>query len=173
MTHEYFIWKARTVLSAADGDPEVAGPLADWAEAAKAVGDRRVGVIVAEDGRLLAETRFSGGPVGAHYVRSTVVEEVRRYVVKLEVGLALGQIGKAAGMQVIHVRYSEVCEGPGKDAIPAADGVWTTADVASRLGIQQGTVRAYAARGEMPAPDGQFGRTPWWWGATIRTWRPR
>lgn len=50
---------------------------------------------------------------------------------------------------------------------------WTTADVAEYLGIGESTVRAYAARGRMPAPDGRLGRTPWWRPATIREWRPR
>jgi hypothetical protein len=48
---------------------------------------------------------------------------------------------------------------------------WTTADVAEHLGVAVGTVRSYAARGQMPPPDGVLGRTPWWWAATIRGWQ--
>ncbi len=47
---------------------------------------------------------------------------------------------------------------------------WTTAEVAAHLGVSVGTVRAYSSRGQMPAPDGRLGRTPWWWAETIRAW---
>lgn len=38
-------------------------------------------------------------------------------------------------------------------------------DVAEAWGVQPGTVRAYAARGQTPAPDGRVGDTvqPWTW----------
>lgn len=52
------------------------------------------------------------------------------------------------------------------------DDRWTTADVAAYLDVKESTVRGYAARGQMPAPDGRLGRTPWWRPATIKTWRP-
>lgn len=54
------------------------------------------------------------------------------------------------------------------------DEQWTPAEVATYLGWR-GTkgVSAYLARGRMPAPDGRLGRTPWWWAATIKAWRPR
>lgn len=48
---------------------------------------------------------------------------------------------------------------------------WTTTDVANHLGITPATVRAYAARHQMPPPDGRLGRTPWWWSTTITTWQ--
>lgn len=47
---------------------------------------------------------------------------------------------------------------------------WTVADVAAHLEVAESTVRAYLARGQMPAPDGRLGRTPWWRPATIRGW---
>lgn len=50
---------------------------------------------------------------------------------------------------------------------------WTTPDVAAYLGVGDSTVSAYRSRRQMPAPDGQVGRTPWWWEATIRAWRPQ
>lgn len=50
---------------------------------------------------------------------------------------------------------------------------WTIAEVAEHLGVATSTVRAYAARGQMPPPDGRLGRTPWWRADTIRAWRPR
>jgi hypothetical protein len=53
---------------------------------------------------------------------------------------------------------------------------WTTAHVATYLGITRSAVRTYAARGDMPAPDSHFGRTMVWKPRTIRNWhagRPR
>lgn len=47
----------------------------------------------------------------------------------------------------------------------------TTADVAALLGVTPATVRSYAARGDMPPPDGHLGRTPWWKPRTIEQWR--
>lgn len=52
------------------------------------------------------------------------------------------------------------------------DDPWTVGDVADYLDVRTSTVRAYVARGQMPAPDGRIGRTPWWRAATIRGWRP-
>lgn len=49
---------------------------------------------------------------------------------------------------------------------------WTTQDVADYLGVKPGTIRAYMAREQMPAPDGHLGRAPWWWSTTVQRWRP-
>lgn len=52
----------------------------------------------------------------------------------------------------------------------------TTSDVAALLGVRVGTVSAYRARGQMPAPDKTLGRTHLWHKQTIDTWnrgRPR
>ncbi len=50
---------------------------------------------------------------------------------------------------------------------------WTTADIAAYLDVKPATIHAYRSRGQMPPPDGMLGRTPWWYAATIHTWRPR
>jgi hypothetical protein len=53
---------------------------------------------------------------------------------------------------------------------------WTTSDVARFLDVAPSTIRAYAARGQMPAADRRIGREPVWRPATIRKWerqRPR
>lgn len=58
---------------------------------------------------------------------------------------------------------------------------WTTADVLAYLKsvgvpISDTTWRAYVARGQAPAPDRLFGRSPAWLPSTIRDWqasRPR
>jgi predicted DNA-binding transcriptional regulator AlpA len=53
---------------------------------------------------------------------------------------------------------------------------WTTRDVASYLEVSPSTIRAYVARGQMPAADRRIGREPVWRPATIRKWqsqRPR
>ena len=38
MTHPYFTAKAQDAFSQAGGDPDKAGPLAEWAEQAKRIG---------------------------------------------------------------------------------------------------------------------------------------
>lgn len=48
--------------------------------------------------------------------------------------------------------------------------LYTTADVAATLGVTASTVRAYAARGQMPAPTGRVGRTPYWTPEVIEPW---
>lgn len=49
-------------------------------------------------------------------------------------------------------------------------GELTIADVATRLGVRESTVRAYMARGQMPAPSGRLGRTPYWRPRDIEPW---
>jgi predicted DNA-binding transcriptional regulator AlpA len=48
--------------------------------------------------------------------------------------------------------------------------LYTTARVAEALGIAESTVRAYTARGQMPAPSGHVGRTPYWTPEDIEPW---
>lgn len=53
---------------------------------------------------------------------------------------------------------------------------WMTEDVAAFLGVSTSTVRAYAAREQIPPPDRMFGRSPGWKPRTIQGWhagRPR
>jgi predicted DNA-binding transcriptional regulator AlpA len=59
---------------------------------------------------------------------------------------------------------------------PLPEDWWTTSDVARFLGISSSTVRAYAAREQMPKADRRIGREPVWRPDTIREWheqRPR
>jgi predicted DNA-binding transcriptional regulator AlpA len=61
-------------------------------------------------------------------------------------------------------------------AEPLPDDWWTTRDVAAFLGVAPSTIRAYAARGQMPRADRRIGREPVWRPETIRHWhsqRPR
>lgn len=56
-------------------------------------------------------------------------------------------------------------------AAVGVDPAWAVEDVARHLGVVPKTIHAYRARGQMPDPDGQVGRTPWWHASTIRAWR--
>lgn len=47
----------------------------------------------------------------------------------------------------------------------------TLKEIAESLGLSPSTVSAYRARGRMPAPDLQYGRTPLWKVSTVRAWR--
>lgn len=46
----------------------------------------------------------------------------------------------------------------------------TIEDVAFIWGIKPRSVSGYLSRGQMPAPDGRTGRTPWWHESTITGW---
>lgn len=48
---------------------------------------------------------------------------------------------------------------------------WGVAEVAAHWNVQPVTVRSYLSRGQMPAPDGRIGTTPWWHPATITGWK--
>lgn len=47
---------------------------------------------------------------------------------------------------------------------------WTMQDIAAELGLAPSTVWAYRTRGQMPAPTGMVGRTPYWDAADIEPW---
>lgn len=124
--HPYFVAKASEWMRRAGGDPARAGDLARWAQIAWHAGRsadgapdhtggfRYRGVLIAEDGTLLAETRRCGRKRGpkADYVdlgdlRRLTGTDVGPHVVDM----ALGRIRRAVGQPVAHVRFSEVCEG--------------------------------------------------------------
>ena len=114
---DYFDAKARQVFARADGDPELAGELADWARQARANPecDRRCGVIVTQTGHVVAHTTHipatpSSG--GVTYLCGDGPEGGR------ELGLGMAALRRLHGCAVIHVRYSEVCVGAGRFARP-------------------------------------------------------
>lgn len=47
----------------------------------------------------------------------------------------------------------------------------TSTQVAELLGVSPKTITSYKARGQMPKPDRQYGRTPLWRYSTIEAWR--
>lgn len=112
MTHPYFVEQARARMHRAGGDPGHSAALAEWAEAAHAENDSRRGVVVAEDGELIAETiRVVDERTGAS-ATYVVTEDAERWQLRpTEVGLALGALRRATGKRLIHVRMSEVCTG--------------------------------------------------------------
>jgi hypothetical protein len=122
MTHGYFTDKARAVIGRAGGDPDTAGALAEWAEEAKRIGDPRRGVIVAEDGSLVAATRYyreHSDRAGASYVEKA---DARRWGLHVEeTGMAIGELHRITGKQLIHVTMPEMCRGAGR-SVPQVDG---------------------------------------------------
>ena len=125
-THPYFTAKARAWMVAAGGDPDNADALARWAQiawyAARTVSGapdrahrfRYRGVIIGEDGTLLAETRRCGRKRGltADYVD---LGDLRRLTGTDDgphvLDMAMARIRRAVGQPVAHVRFSDVCEG--------------------------------------------------------------
>lgn len=114
MTHPYFTAKARECFSQAGGDPDNAGALATWAEEAKQIGDSRRGVIVAEDGELLAETRHYPATMSTPGVTYITKADAQRYgLIVEEVGMAAA-LSHITGRRTIHVTMSQVCTGAGR-----------------------------------------------------------
>lgn len=112
----YFTSKARDVFARAEGDPDQADRLAVWAQDAKQQGDMRRGVIVAEDGELIAGTRmYTGAGGGGPIVWYVDAEDAHRYgLTATEVGLATSALHRILGRRVIHVAAREICTGPGR-----------------------------------------------------------
>jgi hypothetical protein len=108
MTHPYFTAKAQALFITKGGDPDNAGALAAWAEQAKANPTPGRGVIVTEDGELIAET-LNNPRAWATYVADA---DAKRWDLwATELGMAMGTLTKASGKSVIHVRESDVTSG--------------------------------------------------------------
>ena len=117
--HGYFVDKARAVFTRAGGNPDLSGTLAEWAQVAHGIGNSRRGVIVAEDGTLLAETAHTPATAsspGATYVTRVLVDIPRldeRWVANSAIDLAIGTLQRVTGQGVCHVKYGDVCQGAG------------------------------------------------------------
>lgn len=111
MTHPYFATKARTAFAAAGGDPDKAGPLSAWAESARHRQPQPHGVLVAADGKLLAETTHVEGR-GATYIHAALTPEARE-LEEWEVGLAVHRCPKLIGQGAAEIRVSQLCYGTG------------------------------------------------------------
>lgn len=48
--------------------------------------------------------------------------------------------------------------------------LWTMPDIAARLGVAHETVRSWLYRGQLPAPSGRVGQSPWWAPEVIEPW---
>jgi hypothetical protein len=108
MTHPYFVAKATYVLRAAGGEP-ISEELAAWAEKARQNDDSRSGAVVTPRGDVVAVTRYiptcpEGGATYVTGVSSPCLE----YLMNIEVGLAMARMK----VEVVHIRYSQVCQGP-------------------------------------------------------------
>lgn len=110
---DYFVLKAREVIARAQGDPDTAGPLAEWARHAKEHGDDRDGVLVAESGRLIAHTRHrlaTNATPGETRVVEALTEDAGPLVGE-HLDSAVAKARRVVGEQVIHVKRSQVCSG--------------------------------------------------------------
>lgn len=137
----YHLDRARAVITRAGGDPDIAGPLARWAASIQGTQDMAAGVILGQDGTILAHTRRGGRPVAAAYV-TEVTDPANADLVRLEAGLAAAALARTTGQGTIQVTYSDVCTGPGLPRMPGHElrriretlGL-TQPDLARRLGL--------------------------------------
>lgn len=121
--HPYFLDKAREVFRKAGGDPDSSTELARWAEAAKAgeparaaAGEPQPGIVVAQDGTLVATTTWRQANIGARYYVDEIlvpcVDEDRKRMTGYAVRDHMPGLGKLVGGQpCIEVRYWEICTG--------------------------------------------------------------
>lgn len=101
--------KCRDVFAAAGGDPNNAGPLVEWSIRNSPSRDWERGVIVTEEGQLVAETRYHRS-AGATYVTD---EDKKRYRLSGSlVSRAVGQLQRQLETRCIHVKLSQVYGGP-------------------------------------------------------------
>lgn len=107
--HPYFTDKARAVFTQAGGDPDNAGPLAAWAQAARPSNDRLRGVIIAATGEILAQTRHARDRVGASYI-TAVTHDSDSHLINTVVDLGTAALTRRHG-QALHVTFSTVCLG--------------------------------------------------------------
>lgn len=154
--HGYYADKAAVALARAGGDSDVAGPLAAWAEAQARIGsDPSVGVLVAEDGLLLAETQHTSGPgePGGSYVTKVLISDALM-VKGVPVDLACADMRNLLGMGVTHVKISDVTHGSGEYAREVLARV--KADVAARAAADEKRLIT-AAREALAAGRGERG----------------
>ena len=62
-------------------------------------------------------------------------------------------------------------EGANTEVLNTTSTYLTSKQIAELLGVSPKTISAYKARGQMPKPDNQYGRTPLWKYSTIKEWR--
>lgn len=123
MASKYFEAQAADVFGQAGGDPANSRPLATWAEDARVNRDwRRLGVIVAQDGTLIAETIRLNVLVGVSvtYVTDVLVDlpdpgDVDGTILDL----ACGAIRQQIAMPIIHVPAWQVCSGRSRGIVRA------------------------------------------------------
>ena len=120
MTHPYFVAKARDFMRRAGAAPDVdITGIARWAQIAYLASQaghprvRRRGIIVGEDGSVLAETRLSGKGPGPHvfHVDRPDLKRITGHDGPSYLGLATGAIHQATGLRVVHATFSDLCEG--------------------------------------------------------------
>ena len=123
MSHKYFRAQADDMFAQAGGDPANAGPLAAWAENTRLHRDwQRLGVIVAYDGTLIAETVRLNIMVGitAVYVVDLLVElPDPEDVDGVLLDLAVASIRRQLGAPVIHVPAWSTCSGRSRGVVCA------------------------------------------------------
>jgi hypothetical protein len=103
--HPYYTAKARACLAKHGVALDNVDQLAAWAQDHR--DDTAVhGVIVGVDGEIMATTVHQENAI---YVDD---EGIKRWgLLPHELGFALGQIKRAAGRDVVHIRRSELCTG--------------------------------------------------------------
>lgn len=108
----YYLTRAATALREAGAPTADPTEIATWAqETARTDRRARAGIVVDQQGRILAETRRHGRDVQAWYVVRLADGIDQRWVLDTEVSLAMGGIRQQTGRPVIHLSWWDVGSG--------------------------------------------------------------
>lgn len=102
---------ARRVMDCAGGDPERADALAAWGQEVHQAGDVDARAVLARDGTIVVRARLNHGRVQVVYVTRDHDAQVLG-VAGLEAGLAMSQIARVTGQNVILVTMSDLAWTP-------------------------------------------------------------
>ena len=109
-THPYYRTLARKALTRAGAPHADPTALAQWAE--EHADQPKTGVVVNEDGEIVAQSIMQGRDVKVRYVDKIMDPTIDpNGILDRELGLAMGGIHRETGRPVIHLAQWEVCRG--------------------------------------------------------------
>lgn len=121
--HPYYRQKARAWMRRAGARPQDAGDLARWAQNAALVGDPGRGIIVAQDGTLVAETFRCYGLIPTDYAdldaMARIIGTPKSFIAN-QADMAVHELARAIGQPCARATYSDLCRGARGPEVPDA-----------------------------------------------------
>ena len=144
-THPYYRTLARKALTHAGAPKANPTALAQWAE--EHADQPKTGIVVNEDGEIVAQSVTQGRDVKVRYVDKIMDPTINpKGIIDTELGLAMSGIRRETGRPVIHLAQWEVCRGHVTDQDKARN---LLADLTARIDeCQQALDEAVRSRDE-------------------------